>query len=99
MSLYEKHIFVCENQRPEGDPRGCCYSKGGPELTAALKKMVSDAGIGKKVRINKAGCLGQCAFGIAVVVYPEGIWHKNAKPEDAQAIFDQHLGHLRKPAE
>lgn len=96
MSLYEKHIFVCENQRPEGDPRGCCHSKGAPELTASLKKLAADAGLGKKVRINKAGCLGQCAFGTAVVVYPEGVWHKNVKPEAAQEIFDQHLSKIGK---
>jgi len=96
MTLYEKHIFVCENQRPEGDPRGCCHSKGAPELTSALKKMAADAGLGKKVRVNKAGCLGQCAFGTAVVVYPDGVWHKNATPADAEKIFEQHLAPLRK---
>ncbi|MEN9811047.1 MAG: hypothetical protein RLZZ488_2614 [Pseudomonadota bacterium] len=97
MTLYEKHIFVCENQRPEGDPRGCCHSKGAAELTAALKKMAADAGLGKKVRVNKAGCLGQCAFGTAVVVYPDAVWHKNATPADAPKIFEQHLAPLRKP--
>ncbi|NBX16928.1 MAG: (2Fe-2S) ferredoxin domain-containing protein [Proteobacteria bacterium] len=91
MSLYEKHIFVCENQRPEGDPRGCCFSKGAQGLTAELKKLAADAGLGKKVRINKAGCLGQCAFGTAVVVYPDAVWHRNVPADGAQAIFEQHL--------
>jgi (2Fe-2S) ferredoxin len=96
MTLYEKHVFVCENQRPEGDPRGCCFSKGAPALTAELKKLAADAGLGKRVRINKAGCLGQCAFGTAVVVYPEGVWHKNVKADGAQEIFDRHLTQLEK---
>ncbi|MFZ9519435.1 MAG: (2Fe-2S) ferredoxin domain-containing protein [Silvanigrellaceae bacterium] len=91
MGLYEKHVFVCENQRPEGDPRGCCHSKGAPELTTALKKLVADAGLGKKVRINKAGCLGLCAMGTAVVIYPEGTWQTKVNAEDAPSIFANHI--------
>ncbi|NBW82226.1 (2Fe-2S) ferredoxin domain-containing protein [bacterium] len=92
MSIYEKHVFVCENQRPDGDPKGCCHSKGGPELTAALKKLVAEAGLAKKVRVNRAGCLGQCAMGTAVVIYPEGTWLSKVKAEDAPAVFEKHIG-------
>jgi (2Fe-2S) ferredoxin len=91
MSVYEKHLFICENQRPEGDPRGCCSSKGAAELTSTLKKRVADAGLAKKVRVNKAGCLGQCAFGVVAVLYPQGVWLKNLSVSDADMIFDKYL--------
>jgi (2Fe-2S) ferredoxin len=91
MSLYEKHIFVCENQRPDGDPRGCCASKGAAAFTSALKQMVKDAGLNRKVRVNKAGCLDQCAFGPVVVVYPEGVWYRGVGADDAKEVFEQHI--------
>jgi len=91
MSLYEKHIFVCENQRPDGDPRGDCKSKGACEFTTTLKQMVKDAGLAKKIRVNKSGCLDQCAYGPVAVVYPEGIWYRGVTAQDAQEVFDQHL--------
>ncbi len=34
---FEHHVFVCENRRPAGAPRGCCASKGGTEVKEALK--------------------------------------------------------------
>ncbi|MEY4063887.1 MAG: hypothetical protein RIR26_95 [Pseudomonadota bacterium] len=91
MSLYEKHVFVCENQRPDGDPRGCCASKGAAAFTSSLKQMVKDAGLNRKVRVNKSGCLDQCAFGPVVVVYPEGVWYRGVCAEDAKEVFEQHI--------
>ncbi|MBM3380832.1 MAG: (2Fe-2S) ferredoxin domain-containing protein [Betaproteobacteria bacterium] len=91
MSIYEKHVFVCENQRPEGDPRGCCASKGASAFTSALKQLVKDAGLSKKVRVNKSGCLDQCAFGAVAVVYPEGTWYRGVTEKDALEVFEQHI--------
>ena len=31
MPRFEKHIFICENKREPGHPRGCCSEKGSPE--------------------------------------------------------------------
>lgn len=91
MSLFEKHVFVCENQRPEGDPRGCCSSKGASAFTAALKQLVKDAGLNRKIRVNKSGCLDQCAFGAVAVVYPEGVWYRGVTADDALEVFEQHI--------
>lgn len=85
------HVFVCENQRPEGHPRGCCASKGAAEFTAALKQLVKDAGLNHKVRVNKSGCLDQCAFGPVAVVYPEAVWYRGVTAADAQEVFEKHI--------
>ena len=89
--MYEKHIFVCENRRERTNPLGCCASKGSEELTSLLKARCKEFSLSKKVRINKAGCLGQCSRGPVMVVYPEGVWYENVKEEDIEEIFSQHI--------
>ncbi len=91
MPGYERHIFVCENQREDGHPRGCCGSKRAAEIRARLKKAVAGAGLRGKVRVNKAGCLDYCEHGATVVVYPEGVWYGAVTPEDAEEIFREHI--------
>lgn len=91
MPAFEHHVFVCHNTRPEGAPRPSCTLDGKSDLHAALQQLTKAAGLGTKVRINKAGCLDQCEHGPMVVVYPEGVWYGNVRPEDAAAIVEEHL--------
>ena len=91
MSYYEKHIFVCENERDAANPIGCCAHKGAMEITAALKKRCQESGLKGKIRVNKAGCLGQCAKGPVFVIYPEGSWHENVTLNDVDNIFENHI--------
>src|SRR5713101_1193651 len=56
MAKFEKHIFICTNQRPDGNPRGCCNPSGEAELHGVFKEKLRERGIsGKKVRANKSG--------------------------------------------
>ena len=91
MSVFERHVFVCTNVRPEGAPRCSCTRDGKSELVAALQQLVREAGIQSTVRINKSGCLDQCEHGPMVVVYPEAVWYSNVRSEDAEAIVAEHL--------
>jgi hypothetical protein len=75
MSKFAHHIFVCINERPKGDPRGCCSALGSVGLHAFFKKEVERLGLKGIVRANKAGCLDQCEYGPSVVIYPEGVWY------------------------
>ena len=43
------------------------------------------------MRPNKAGCLDQCARGVAVVVYPEAVWYGGVTPEDVDEIIVEHV--------
>lgn len=88
---YTHHVFVCTNERPEGSPRGCCKSKGGDELHAALKKAAAKAGLSDHVRVNKSGCLDQCEQGATMVVYPEAVWYGHVALTDVDAIVQEHL--------
>lgn len=88
---FERHVFVCTNERPEGHPRGCCKSKDSVPLHAALKEATAKAGLAGRVRINKAGCLDQCEQGVTMVVYPEGVWYGHVTLADIDDIVNQHL--------
>jgi (2Fe-2S) ferredoxin len=43
------------------------------------------------VRAQKAGCFDVCAFGPAVVVYPEGVFYGNVQLSDVNEIFEEHI--------
>ena len=91
MPLFEHHVFVCHNVRPEGAPRPSCTTDGKSELHTQLQQLAKAAGLGSTVRINKSGCLDQCEHGPTVVVYPEAVWYGHVKPEDAAEIVQEHL--------
>lgn len=87
---YNFHVFICQNERPEGHPRGCCHSKGSSQLLPYMKRKVKELGI-SQTRINKAGCLDQCESGVAVVIYPEGTWYQVKTTEDVDLIIESHM--------
>ena len=91
MPKFEKHIFICVNQRPEGHPRGCCDPTGEGELQKLFKKKLAERGLRATVRANRAGCLDQCEHGPNLVVYPEAVWYGRVTPADVDEIIDSHI--------
>ncbi len=88
---FEKHIFICGNQRPDGHPRGCCDPAGSGQLQRAFKAQLAQTGIRAAVRANNSGCLDQCEHGPTVVVYPEGVWYGSVTLADAEEIVQSHI--------
>lgn len=88
---FAKHIFVCTNRRPDGVPKGCCASKGSEDIRLAFKKELDARGIKGDIRANASGCLDACEKGVAVVVYPEGIWYGGVTLADVAVIVDEHV--------
>ena len=91
MSYFQKHVFICTNQRDAGEQ--CCHATGGAEAFAYAKDRI---GALKKngpgaIRINKAGCLGRCDQGPVMVVYPEETWYSFIDNEDLEEIIQEHL--------
>jgi (2Fe-2S) ferredoxin len=93
MARFRHHVFVCENRRPEDDPRGCCACKGSEAIRQALKGELKRRGLKGTVRANAAGCLDACAYGPTIVVYPEGVWYGRVRLEDVPEIVERHLVH------
>ena len=79
---YERHVFVCVAGKT-------CPGRGGDEIGARLKQMAKEAGITRRIRVNKSGCLNQCAGGPMIVVYPEVIWYAGVTLDDVEEIFEK----------
>ena len=90
MSHYARHAFFCTNQR---DGRACCQDHQADDMRQRARDRVREAGETGPggVRVNAAACLGRCAEGPVVVVYPEGVWYTYLSPEDVDRIVDRHL--------
>ncbi len=87
---FEKHIFICTNQRTEGT-RKSCGEACGMELVKAFKKAVKDNGLKGTVRAQRSGCLDACEFGPSMVVYPEGIFYGGVQLSDVDEIVKEHV--------
>ena len=91
MSRYERHCFVCVNQRAPDDPRGSCAAKGSAEIRDRLKAELKQRGLARRMRANQAGCLDLCELGPTVVVYPEQVWYAGVSVDDVPEIIERHL--------
>ena len=91
MAKFEKHIFICTNQRDSSSPRGCCNPRGQGELQKQFKEKLKTRGLKARFRANTAGCLDQCEHGPNIVVYPDAVWYGGVKAEDIEEIIDSHL--------
>ena len=87
---FEKHVFICTNQRPEGE-RKSCGEACGMELVKLFKKALKDNNLKGRMRAQRAGCLDACETGPSVVVYPEGLYYGGVQPGDVQEIVQEHL--------
>ena len=90
-SYYQRHIFFCLNQRPNGED--CCALHGAQAGFDRCKQQVKAAGLTGPggVRVNKAGCLDRCAGGPVAVVYPEAVWYTFVDEADIDEIVQSHL--------
>ncbi len=89
--IYDKHIFICINQRAKGAERKSCGEAHGMEIVDAFKKKLKERNLTIKVRAQKAGCLDICDFGQTIVVYPEGIFYVGVELNDIDEIIEQHI--------
>ncbi len=91
MPRFQKHIFICNNERKADDPRGCCVGRGSLDMLDYAKGRVKEMGLKGKVRVNKAGCLDACEYGPSLVVYPDNIWYSPQTSEDMEEILQEHI--------
>jgi (2Fe-2S) ferredoxin len=87
----QRHVFVCNQQRPPGHPRGSCAARGSAPLLQALWGELQKRGAFDSIGITYSGCLGPCESGPNVVVYPEGVLYQGVSAADVPELFDSHL--------
>lgn len=88
----DTHIFLCCNQRTAGR---CCGSGETEDIFLYFKQSLNlKRHIMKKgriVKVNKSGCLGKCAIGPNIVIFPDNIWYNYSDKNDIDTIIDVHL--------
>ncbi|MBN8703239.1 MAG: (2Fe-2S) ferredoxin domain-containing protein [Bacteroidetes bacterium] len=89
--LYDKHIFICTNQRAAGAARKSCGEAHGLEIVDAFKKKLKEKNLPIKLRAQKAGCLDICDFGQTIAIYPEGVFYVGVELSDVDEIIEQHI--------
>jgi len=83
MEFYRSHVLVCSGTG--------CTSSDSRLIISGLKKELEDRGLNKEIKVVETGCFGFCNLGPIMVVYPEGTFYCQVKPEDVKEIVEEHL--------
>jgi (2Fe-2S) ferredoxin len=89
--IYDKHIFICTNQRGPNATRRSCGESHGMEIVDAFKKKLKEKNLPFPVRAQKAGCLDICDFGQTIAIYPEGVFYVGVEMSDVDEIIEEHI--------
>jgi len=91
MEPFRFHVFVCNQQKPEGAP--CCSGRGSAEVIDALRREIAAGGWDDEVQVTLCGSVGLCDHGPNMIVYPEGVWYCGVTPADVAEIVESHFRH------
>jgi len=90
----KRHVFVCNGKS--------CSKVGSREVKEKFERILESKGLrqGKESKgrnpmgeivLTDCGSVGFCSIGVAVLVYPEGVWYGQVQAEDVPEIIEEHL--------
>ena len=90
----KRHVFVCSGKS--------CSQVGSAEVKAEFERILEEKGIrqGKEskgrnpmgeVVLTDCGSVGFCSIGVAVLIYPEGVWYGQVTADDVPEIIEKHI--------
>ncbi|MFA6223333.1 MAG: NADH-quinone oxidoreductase subunit NuoF [Desulfomonilaceae bacterium] len=68
-----------------------CIASGSLDVKQALERELVKRNLQNEVQIIMTGCNGFCAMGPLVVIYPDGIFYNQVRPEHAPLIVEEHI--------
>ena len=81
--MIRSHILVCGGTG--------CLDSDSREVFAAIENSIKRYGYEDEIKVTTTGCLGLCATGPIVIVYPDAVIYAKVTPDDANEIIAEHL--------